>query len=73
MQHSLKGAYGNHRKLSFEPWDLVETVGNRRRLNDRGIAFMQGKLNVPRDVTLDIKRNVYVEKPGSDLVGIQDF
>ena len=29
----LKGAYGNHRKLSFEPWDLVETIASRRRLN----------------------------------------
>lgn len=69
----LKGAYGNHRKLSFEPWNLVETVGNRRRLNDRGIAFMQGRLRVPRDVVLDIETNVYIEKPGSDLVGIDNF
>jgi len=69
----LKGAYGNHRKLSFEPWNLVETVAKRRRLNDRGIAFMQGELQVPRDVILDVDRNVYIEKPGSDLVGIENF
>jgi hypothetical protein len=69
----LKGAYGNHRKLSFEPWNLVETVSNRRRLNGRGIAFMQGRLMVPRDVILDVQSQVYIEKPGSDLVGIMDF
>lgn len=69
----LKGAYGNHQKLSFEPWDLVETVEGRRRLNERGIAFMQGELGVPRDVVFDNQSRVYVAKPETDLVGIQDF
>lgn len=69
----LKGAYGNHRKLSFAPWDLVESVANRRRLNARGIAFMQDNLKVPRDVVWDDEKNIYVAKPNAELVGIQDF
>jgi len=69
----LKGAYGNHNKLSFEPWDLVETHGNRRRLNERGIAFMHGELHVPKDVVKDNEHNVYVAKPDSEMVGIEDF
>lgn len=69
----LKGAYGNHRKLSFEPWNLVETIAGKRRLNQRGIAFMQGNLQIPRDVVKDLDRNVYVARPGTDMVGIIDF
>lgn len=69
----LKGAYGNHQKLSFKPWDLVESVGRRRRLTDRGVAFMQGKLSVPRDVVWNNERKTYVPKQDTDLVRIQDF
>jgi len=70
----LKGAYGNHRKLSFGPWNLVETVGrSNRKLNERGIAFMQGKLRVPRDIVSDEHRLVYTEKAGTDLIAINDF
>lgn len=69
----LKGAYGNHNKLSFEPWDLVITTRKQRALNARGIAFMQGQLRVPRDIVLDISRNVYIEKPGTELIGIENF
>lgn len=70
----LKGAYGNHRKLSFGPWNLVETVGgSRRRLNNRGIAFMQGNLRVPRDIVSDERRLVYTEKAGTETIGIEDF
>jgi hypothetical protein len=69
----LNGAYGNHRKLSFEPWDLVITVGNRRKLNERGIAFMQGRLRIPRDIVLDTSRNIYIEKTGSEFISIENF
>ena len=76
-QTNGKGSYGNHKKLSFSPWNLVETIPNRkpklRRLNDRGIEFMKGNLLVPRDVVLDWLINDYIEKPGSDKIGIQDF
>ena len=69
----LKGAYGNHQKLSFAPWDLVETVSSRRRLNQRGLAFMRGELSVPREVVYDSHSHVYITKPGTDMVGIRDF
>jgi hypothetical protein len=74
-QTGLKGAYGNHSKLSYAPWGLVETVPgtSRRRLTERGIEFMKGNLTVPRDIALDAATNLYVEKPGSGVVGIQDF
>ena len=69
----LKGAYGNHNKLSFEPWNLVETNGNRRRLNDRGIAFMHGELHVPRDIVKNNEQNIYIAKDNSEMVGIENF
>ena len=49
-----KGAYGNHNKLSLGPWQLVEwTSGKRpkrRQLTDRGRAFAQGRLSVPKRI-----------------------
>jgi hypothetical protein len=70
----IKGAYGNHRKLSFQPWDLVETVGTtRRRLNERGIEFMKGNLLVPRNIVSDERRIVYTKKNDTDMIGIADF
>ena len=76
-QSGGKGAYGNHSKLSYSPWNLVETVpGSKprlRRLSERGIEFMKGNLAVPRDIVHDSATNLYVEKPGSDAVAIEDF
>lgn len=67
------GAYGNHQKLSFAAWNLVESSGSCRRLTERGIAFMRGELRVPRDVVKDIQRDIYVEKPGTEIIGIENF
>ncbi len=72
-----KGSYGNHSKLSYSPWSLVDTVpGSKpklRRLTARGLEFMKGNLPVPRDVVLDVTTNDYIVKPGSEMIGIQDF
>jgi hypothetical protein len=50
-----KSAYCNHNKLSFAPWDLVETVpeSRRRRLTERGRQFVLGKLDVPKMVVIN--------------------
>lgn len=70
----IKGAYGNHNKLSFSPWNLVETVnGTQRRLNERGIAFMQGNLEVPLDIVRVPQSNDYIAKPGTAMVAIYAF
>jgi hypothetical protein len=68
-----KSAYGNHRKLSLTPWNLVETVSRAgRKLNERGIQFMQGNLEVPLEIVFDYGANDYVEKPGCAHVTIND-
>ncbi len=71
----LNGAYGNHNKLSFAPWDLVATIPGtkRRQLTLRGVQFMQGNLVVPRDIVLDAGSNQYVARAGSPNVGIANF
>jgi len=70
----IKGAYGNHNKLSFLPWNLVETVdGRKRRLTERGIEFMRGNLAVPQDIVLDPNLNDYVSKSGTAMITIRDF
>lgn len=69
-----KAAYGNHSKLSFSPWNLVETVnGRQRQLNARGIAFMQGNLEVPLDIVRVPQSNDYIAKPGTAMVSIHSF
>jgi hypothetical protein len=47
-----KGAYGNHSKLSYSAWDLVEDDGDNqhRRLTERGKQFAQGSLTIPKEV-----------------------
>lgn len=43
-------AYGDHNKLSFAPWRLLEDGSSprHRRLTERGIQFAQGHLYIPR-------------------------
>lgn len=61
------GAYGNHNKLSFEPWNLVETVPQtkRRRLTERGIQFLNNMISIPKTVVLDPLTNRYIAKEGA--------
>lgn len=50
------GIYGNHNKLKLEPWSLVENgeAPKSRKLTDRGVEFMNGKLSVPRQIQKDL-------------------
>lgn len=51
------GSYGNHNKLSYAPWDLIEDVPGAkprtRRLTERGRKFAQGKLEIVREIEAD--------------------
>jgi site-specific DNA-methyltransferase (adenine-specific) len=64
------GAYGNHRKLSLEPWALVEDgdAAKSRRLTSRGIRFVKGKLSIPRQIERDPVTSAWKAAPGTDQV-----
>lgn len=69
------GAYGNHNKLSFAPWDLVETVLNpkRRRLTERGRLFVQNQLEIPKSVIQDPITGQVVADENMGYVKYHDF
>jgi hypothetical protein len=73
------GAYGNHRKLSFAPWDLVtDGSGPReRRLTDRGMMFAKGELKIPRAIRATSAETTnplsWEAAPGTDDIGIADL
>jgi hypothetical protein len=69
------GAYGNHNKLSLEPWQLVETIPHTkmRRLTKRGEQFMQNKLKVPKKINRDPKSKKMVTAKKTGYVNYQDF
>lgn len=70
-----QGAYGNHNKLSLEPWDLVETVpGTKlRRLTDKGEKFMQGDFTIPKSIRKDPKTDKWVDVRKTKYVSYKDF
>lgn len=69
------GAYGNHNKLSFTPWDLVETVPNsrRRRLTERGRLFVKNNLEVPKTVIQDPRTGHLIAAEGTPHLRYTDF
>jgi|GEM_PF-968838 len=69
------GAYGNHNKLSFAPWNLVETVPNskRRRLTIRGKLFIQNSLDVPKTIIQDPRTNQVIAAENTTYVRYIDF
>ncbi len=62
-----KGAYGNHQKLSLEPWRLVENAPNskKRRLTSAGKLFAEGKLMIPKTIEKDPNTDRWVVASGS--------
>lgn len=66
-----KGAYGDHSKLSYPSWDLVEHAvdNSHRRLTERGRHFAQGSLQIPEELDCDAAYNS-VPAPGSRMVTI---
>jgi hypothetical protein len=74
------GAYGNHSKLSLAPWNLAEGGKNshERRLTQRGIEFMQGRLSIPSTLVRDPHSEEWNAADGatelwySDAVALKD-
>ncbi len=69
------GAYGNHSKLSLEPWSLVENVGDKRhrRLTKRGEQFMVGKLKIPNVIEKDPETNTWSPAKNAQKVAYSDI
>jgi hypothetical protein len=63
-------AYCNHNKLSFAPWDLVETVPNsrNRRLTEQGRQFMRGEIYLPKTIMQDPRSGKIVALENTILV-----
>jgi len=70
-----KGAYGNHSKLTLEPWQLVEGIPNtkKHRLTKRGKDFVQNKLRIPRVIVQNPKTNRWTPTDDGELVTYSFF
>lgn len=69
-----RGSYGNHNKLSLEPWQLVETApkSSNRRLTKKGISFAKGKIKIPKSIEKDPHTGKWLPSPGSIEITIND-
>ena len=70
-----KGAYGNHSKLSLEPWQLVENrpESSKRRLTPKGLLFAQGKIKIPKTIKKDVANGKWISAPGTIQITIDDI
>lgn len=69
------GAYGNHSKLSYKPWALLEN-GNRRgtrKLTDKGKRFAQGKMQIPSEIIKDHVTHEWIAAPDTKQISINDI
>ena len=66
------GAYGNHSKLSYAPWLLVEDnpENRKRRLTTRGRKFVQGKITIPQTIQKDPITNEWLDAPDTNYIDI---
>jgi len=70
---SSVGAYGNHSKLSFSPWDLViDDENGKRKLTQRGIQFVNGQLDLPKTINENKNTRVCSIAPGSSFLKVED-
>lgn len=66
-------AQGNHNKLCYEPWGLLEHIDrNSRRLTRRMIQFINNELALPIDILVFDNKEA-VEKPGTSYVMFSDL
>jgi len=70
-----KGAYGNHSKLTLEPWQLVEAIPNtkKHKLTKRGKDFMQNKIKIPRKIIRDPKNKKWSAKKDTEKIDYSFF
>ena len=68
------GAYGNHNKLSLDPWKLVETISGSkiRRLTEKGKMFVQGQIKIPKNIK-SVAGGAWVPQPNSPDIGIDEL
>lgn len=52
-----QSAYGNHRKLSYSAWGLVEDspISNKRKLTEKGRKFIKGEVTIPQVIVVNQK------------------
>lgn len=69
------GAYGNHNKLSLDPWQLVEDVpeSSKRRLTQKGLLFAQGKITIPKMIKKDPTTGEWDSAPDTSQISIHDL
>jgi len=69
------GAYGNHSKLSLDPWQLVETINKpkRRKLTKRGELFMQNKIKIPKKIVRDPASKKWIKLKDTDEIIFSSF
>jgi hypothetical protein len=69
------GAYGNHSKLSLEPWQLVENhpSSSKRRLTEKGLLFAQGKVKIPKTIKKDSSTGKWIAAPEAIEIYINDL
>jgi hypothetical protein len=64
------GAYGNHSKLSYSPWGLLEKgdKSRTRRLSERGIKFAKGELRIPGVIIKNADSSDWISAPGTNMI-----
>lgn len=70
-----QGAYANNSKLSYNGWEFIEIVRKNgpRKITERGVAFLQGKIKVRKRLIKDPITGIYSPDERSELVGIEDI
>lgn len=69
-----RGAYGNHTKLGYQPWNLLEygKVKKIRKLTSQGMKFAQGNHKIPRVIIRDLNTWEWQAAPDTDYIRITD-
>ncbi len=74
-QREWMSAYGNHRKLSYEPWSLLENglSSRHRKLTEQGAQFVQGNIRIPFQMIKDPSTWEWIADPEADMILITDL
>ena len=69
------GAYGNHKKLRLNPWNLLEEspYDKNIRLTERGILFAKGELKIPQKIVQKRPDTDWITDEKSRDVSIHDI
>jgi hypothetical protein len=70
-----RGAYGNHSKLSYKGWDLIEDnpKSKKRRLTEKGRKFAVGELGIPDTIIYDSSLDDYLSPENPQIKVISDY